>query len=175
MPRAVPRVRAVLCIVDQRLEERRRQAVHVTLGLADDVARHELRRVFEHVNEAVQLAKNIVRQVLRRARFTIQIDRHLGVLEAHFFDELAQVQYRRVELGAGCELFVVDRQDERAGAALLLRELAQVAVGRGAQHLEALFFNRTGQRTNAQARGVFGAKVFVDDDDRKVEAQHGQT
>jgi hypothetical protein len=67
------------------------------------------------------------------------------------------------------EFFVVDRQDEGAGAALLLRELRQVAVARDAQHLEALAFDGLRQRANAQARGVFGAEVFVDDDDGKAE------
>ena len=98
--RAVPRVRAVLRVVHQRLEERRRHAVEVAVGLADDVARHELRRVLEHVDEAVQLAQDVVGDVLRRARLAVQVDRDLGVLEADLLDELAQAQHRRVELGA---------------------------------------------------------------------------
>ncbi len=63
-------------------------------------------------------------------------------------------------------------QDERAGAALLLRELAQVAVAGVAQHLEALFLDRLRQRANAQTRGVLGAEVLVDDDDREVKSLH---
>ena len=62
---AVPGIRAVLRVVEQRLEERRRHAVEVALGFADDVAGHELRRVLEHVDEAVQLAQDVVRDVLR--------------------------------------------------------------------------------------------------------------
>jgi len=57
---------------------------------------------------------------------------------------------------------------------LLLRELAQVTVAGGAQHLEAFFLDRFGKRADAQARGVLGAVVFVDDDDRKAKAQHGR-
>ena len=38
--------------------------------------------------------------------------------------------------------------------------------------LEALFFDRRSKCADAQTRGVFGAKVLVDDDDRKVETQH---
>ena len=111
--RAVPRVRAVLRVVDQRAEERRRQRRRGSdLRLADDVARDELRRVLEHVDEAVQLAQDVVRDVLRGARLAVQVDRDLGVLEADLLDELAQVQHRRVELGPGRELLVVDRQDE---------------------------------------------------------------
>jgi hypothetical protein len=41
-------------------------AVEVALGLADDVARHELRRVLEHVDEAVQLAQDVVGDVAAR-------------------------------------------------------------------------------------------------------------
>jgi hypothetical protein len=171
--RAVPGVAAVLRVVHQRLEERRRQAVEVALGLADDVAGHELRRVLEHVDEAVQLAQHVVRDVLAGARLAVDVDRDVGVLEADLLDELAQVQHRRVELGAALELLVVDAQDEGAGAALLLRELAQVAVAGGAEHLEALLLDGLGQRADAQARGVLGAVVLVDDDDGEAEAQHG--
>jgi hypothetical protein len=59
-PGAVPAVAAVLRVIHQRLEERRRQAVEVALGLADDVPGHELGRVLEHVDEAVQFAQDVV-------------------------------------------------------------------------------------------------------------------
>jgi hypothetical protein len=167
--RAVPRVGAVLGVVEQRLEERRLDALQVALGLADDVARHELRRVLEHVDEAVQLAQDVVGQVPAGLGLAVDVDRHVGVLAPHFADELAQAQHRRVQLGAGRELLIVDRQDERAGARLLLGELRQVAVAGDAQHLEALVLDRLGQRADAQARGVFGAIVLVDDDDGESE------
>ena len=127
--RAVPRVRAVLRIIDQRAEERRRQRIEVGLGLADDVARDELRRVLEHVDEAVQLAQDVVRDVARGARFAVQVDRDVGVLEADFLDERAQrFSDRRIELPApGVELLVVDRQDEGRGAATAA---ARTATGR---------------------------------------------
>lgn len=72
VPRAVPGIRTVLGIFDQLAEERRRQAVHVAARFADDVARHELRRVLEHVDEAVQLAQDVVRDVFRRARLAVR-------------------------------------------------------------------------------------------------------
>ena len=92
--------------------------------------------------------------MLAGARFAVDVDRDVGVLEANLFNELAQVQHRRVELGARRELFVVYRQDESAGPALLLRELAQVAIARGAQHFEAFFLDGLRQRADAEARGV---------------------
>ena len=82
--RAMPGVRAVFGVVDQRLEERRLHAFEVALGLADDVARHELRRVLEHVDEAVQLAQDVVRDVARGLGLAVDVDRHVGVLAPHF-------------------------------------------------------------------------------------------
>jgi hypothetical protein len=76
-------------------------------------------------------------------------------------------------VGAGREFLVVDRQDERAGAALLLGKLRQVAVAGGAQHLEALGLDGLRQRADAQAGGVLGAVVFVNDDDGKTELHAG--
>ena len=103
----------------------------------------------------------------------VDVDRHIEVLAAHFLDEVAQVQHRRVQVRAGRELLVVDRQDEGAGAALLLGELRQVAVAGDAQHLEAFGLDGLRQRADAQAGGVLGAEVFVDDDDGKAEF-HGE-
>ncbi len=172
MPRAVPGVRAVLRVVHQRLEERRREAVEVGPGLADDVPRDELGRVLEHVDEAVQLAQHVVGNVLAGARLAREVDRDVGVAKADLGDELAQAEHRRVGLGAGRELLVVDRQDERAGAALLLGKLAEVAVAGHAQHLEALALDGLGERADAQPRRVLGAEVLVDDDDGEAKAQH---
>jgi hypothetical protein len=81
----------------------------------------------------------------------------------------AQVQHRRVQVGAGGEFLVVDRQDEGAGAALLLGELRQVAIAGDAQHLEPLGLDGLRERADAQSRGVLGPVVFVDDDDGETE------
>jgi hypothetical protein len=126
-------------------------------------------RVLEHVDEAVQLAQDVVRDVARGLGLAVDVDRHVGVLAPHLADEVAQVQHRRVEVGADGELLVVDRQDEGAGPALLLGELAQVAVARDAQHLEALLFESLRQGADAEPRAVLGAEVLVDDDDGKAE------
>ena len=162
---AVPRERAVLGVIEQGLEKRGLDAFEVALGFANDVTRHELGRVLEHVDKAVQLAQDVVGQVAAGFGFAVDVDRYLGVFAAHLGDELAQVEHRRVQVGAGRELFVVDRQDERTGAALLLRELAQVAVARHPQDLKTLGLHGLGQGADAQTGGVFRAKVFVNDDD----------
>jgi hypothetical protein len=111
-------------------------------------------------------------QVLRRPRLAVQVDRDLRILEADLLDELAQVEHCRIDLGPGRELLVVDRQDEGAGTALLLRELAQVAVAGRAEDLEALFLDRLGERPDSDSGRVLGTEVLVDDDDRKLEAEH---
>ena len=43
----------------------------------------------------------------------------------------------------------------------------QVAVAGDAQHLEAFLLDRLRERADAEARGVLGAEVLVDDDDRE--------
>ena len=75
-------------------------------------------------------------------------------------------------VGSGRHLFVVDRQDERRRTRLLLRELRKVAVAGRAEDLHALFLDRLRERANAEAGGVLGAKILVDDDDREAEAKH---
>ncbi len=48
------------------------------------MARHEFRRVFVHVNKAMQFAQNAVGNMARGARFAVQINRDVGILEANF-------------------------------------------------------------------------------------------
>ncbi|MNJ71291.1 hypothetical protein D3C77_678160 [compost metagenome] len=108
------------------------------------MARHKFGGVLEHVDEAVQLAQDVVRNVFRRARLAIQIDGDVGVAKAQFADEHTQVLDRAGHvLGrVHVELFIVDRQDEGAGAALLLRERTQVAITGYPDHLDALGLDR---------------------------------
>ena len=93
MPWAVPGIRPILCVVEQRLEERRLHAFEVALGLADDVLGHELGRVLEHVDEAMELAQDIVGQVAAGLGFTVHVNRHIDVLAPHFSNEAAQAQH----------------------------------------------------------------------------------
>jgi hypothetical protein len=65
--------------VHQRAEEGRRQRIEIDLRLAHDIARDELRRVLEHVDEAVQFAQDVVGDVARGARLAVQEDRDVGV------------------------------------------------------------------------------------------------
>src|SRR5690606_16906109 len=103
----------------------------------------------------------------RGARFAVQEDRNLGIAKTDFLHECAQ-------LGDGLfflvgKLFVIDRQDENRRAALLLRKRSQVTITGDAEYFHALFFNGLGKRTHAEAAGILRAKIFVDDDDGKLE------
>ena len=155
MSGAVPRVRAVFCIVQQRFKEWRLNTFQITFGFANDVARHKLGRVFKHVNKPMQLAQDVVGQVAAGFGFTVDVDRHIGVFAAHFFNKGAQVQHRRVQVGTWGELFIVNRQNKCAGTALLLGKLAQIAVAGDPQDFKTLSLNGLRHGTNAQARGVF--------------------
>jgi hypothetical protein len=175
MARAVPGIRAVLRVFDQLAKKRRGQAGDIASGFADDVARHEFGRVLEHMDEAVQLAQNVVGDVFGGARFAVQINRDVGVAETHFADEGAQVLDGAGRLrGRGVvEFLVVDRQNEGAGAALLLGEGTQVAVTGDADHFHALGLDGRGQGAYAQPRSVFGTEIFVDDEDGETEFHAG--
>ena len=122
MAGAVPGIGTVFGIIQKRLEERRLDAFQIALRLADDVLGHKFRSIFEHMDEAVQLAQDVVGQVAARFCFAVQKNWHVGVLPPHFLNKRPQVHHSRVEVGAGAEFFVVNRQHEGACAALLLGE-----------------------------------------------------
>ena len=170
VPRAVPRVRAVLRVVDQRTEERRCQGIEIALRFANDVAGDELGRVLESMDEAVQLAQDVVRDVPRRSRLAVEVDRDLRVLEADLLDEGAQALQGglRFRGGASAELLVVDGENERRSARLLLRVLRQIVIAGDPQDLQAFLLDGCGKRADAQPRGILGAEVLVDDDDGKA-------
>jgi hypothetical protein len=165
---AVPGVGAIVGVVHQRAEERRGQAVQIALGFADDVARHEFRRVFVHVDEAMQLAQDVVGNVARGTGFAVQVHRNVRVAAADFRHkavQLAQGVFRGV---VGLEFFVVDGQDETGCPALLLGKGGEVTIAGVTNHAHAFGFHGCCQFADAGAAGVFRAEVLVDDDDGEV-------
>ena len=169
VPRAVPRVRTIIGVVHQRLEERGRQRVQVIGGLTDDVARHELRRVLEHVDEAVQLLQDLVRDMLRGARLTEQEDRNVGIAAARLADEGPQVLNGHALGPFLVDLLIIDGDDEGRCPCRLISHHRHVVVGEAPHHLGALVLDGLGQCPDAQATGGIGAPVFIDDDDGKTE------
>ena len=170
MARAVPGIRSVLGIVHQGAEKRRSQSVEIGFRLTDDVPRHEFRCVLEHVDETVQLTQQIVRNVAGCTRFTIKVDRNVGVLAPDFRHEGAQGFQGFVDFlfRPFAEFLVVDGQDKSGCAGLLLRKLRKVTIAGDAQYFHSFIFHRFCQRTDTQPGRVFGTIVFVDDDDRKA-------
>ena len=168
VPRTVPRVGAILGVIQQRLEKRRLDAFEVGLGVANDVAGDKFRRVLEHMDKAVQLTQDVIGKVAARLGFTVDVDRHIVVLPAHLLNEIAQVQDGGVEVRAGGEFLVINRQDKGAGAGLLLGELGQVAVAGRAKHLKAFAFDCLSHGADAGPGGIVRAIVFIDDDNREA-------
>ena len=173
VPRAVPGIRAVRSVVGQRTEKWRHQRIEIGTRFAQDVPRQKLRRVFQHVDEAVELAQDIVRNMARSTGFAMQKNRDFGIAEAHFFDKATQLLQRALRvLVAARQFFVVNRQHKGRCARLLLGKRSQVTIIGDAEHFDAFFFNRLGQGANTQSGGVLGTKIFVNDDNGKTKA-HG--
>ncbi len=141
--RAVPGIGTVLRVVHQRAEKRRCQTIEIGFGFANNMACHEFGRVFKHMNEAVQLAQNVVGNVARGAGLAVQVNRNIGVFVANLFHKGAQGFQRVVSLfqRATAKFFVVDRQNKCRGARLLLRKLRQVTVAGNTNYLPAFFFD----------------------------------
>ena len=106
MARAVPGIRTVGGIVRQGAEEGRRQRIEIGIGLALDVAGNELRRVLVHVNETVQLAQHIVRDMARCPRLAMQENGDFAVAVTNFRYE--GTQFRQRLLGLQRQLLVID-------------------------------------------------------------------
>src|SRR3569623_457441 len=87
----------------QRAEKRRRQAVEIGFGVADDMPRDEFRRVLEHMDEAMQFAQDIVRNMARGAGFAVQVDRNVGILVAELFvdDDDGEAEFHEVSSDNG--------------------------------------------------------------------------
>src|SRR5665647_469514 len=169
--RAVPGVGAICRVVNQCPEEGWRQRIKIGAGLAQDIARNELRRIFKHVNKAVEFTQDLIRDMARSTRFAVQENRDFIVAETDFIDELAQVIQRI--LRAFNKLLIINRQYEGRCSALLLRKRSQVAIAGDAKNLNAFIFDGFGQHTDAQPRGVFGAEIFVNDDYGETEFHGG--
>ena len=57
---AMPRIRTIVCVVQQFLEKWRCQRAQILIRFPQDVASHEFWRVLKHVNESMQLTQNVI-------------------------------------------------------------------------------------------------------------------
>src|SRR5689334_19086410 len=152
MAGAMPGIGAISRIMYQRAEKRRRQAIEVSACFAQDVACDELGRILKHVDEAIELTQNLIGDMARGARFSMQENRNFLVAETDLINKLAQTIQRI--LRTFDELFIVNRQDKSRGTALLLRKRGQVAIAGDAQYFITFIFNGFGQHADSQAGGV---------------------
>ena len=116
----------------------------------------------------MQFAQDVVRNVALGARLAVQENRNLRILAANF-------HYESTQFGQGFfrlerQLLVVDLQDEGGGPTLLLGKRSQITIAGHPQHFEPFFLNRFRQGTDAKPGSILGAKIFINDDDRKVKA-----
>ena len=86
----MPRIGTVSRIVRQRSEERRRQTFKILTSFTNDVTRHKLRRVFEHMNKAVQFTQHIVWDRRRSLRFTVQENRNVRIRASDLMHKSSQ-------------------------------------------------------------------------------------
>ena len=145
---AVPRIRTILSIVDQSPEKRRSKTVGIRFRFPDNVPSHELGRILEHVNKAVQLTQNVVGNMVRGACFSVEINRNFCVAATNLLNERPQIHDGGVKFRSGGELFVVNRKNKRRGPALLLRKLGEIPITGDPQHFHPFALNGVGKRTN---------------------------
>ena len=172
---AMPRIRTVVGVVQQFLEKWRCQRAKILVRFTQNVASHEFWRVFEHVDETVQLPQYVVRQMLRGARFAEQKDWNVGIASTRRFNEFAQVMHRLTLHAVLIDLFVVNGDHKSRRSRRLIGHHADVDIGKTADDLHALLLQRFGQRPNTQTGGRLSAPIFVDDDDGETEFHGAQT
>ena len=123
----------------QRLEKRWRQRIDVFAGFTHHVAGDEIRCVLVHVNKAMQLTQDVIRNMPAGARFAIKKNRDVRIANADRLDEGPQAADGGFSVAS--EFDIVNRQDEGRSTALLLGERSQVAIAGDADDFDALLFD----------------------------------
>ena len=96
--RTMPGIGTVRGVVGERAKKRRHDGIEIGPRLAPDVTRQELRRIFQHMDEAVQLAQDVVRNMARGAGFAMQKNGNLGIAEANLFHKGTQIRQGQLRL-----------------------------------------------------------------------------
>ena len=123
----------------------------IAFCFTQDMTCDKFRRIFEHVDEAVQFAQDVVGQVAAGLGLAVQVDRHISIFPAHFLYELAQVQHRGIKVRPWAEFLIVDGQDKRTRTRLLLSKLRQVAISGHPDDFKSLVFYGLRHRADAKA------------------------
>ena len=64
----------------------------------------------------MQFAQDVIGNMARSFGFAVDVNGHIRILATHFLNEGTQAQNSRVEVGAGRELLIVNRQNKGTGA-----------------------------------------------------------
>ena len=155
MPRAMPRIGTVSRIVRQRSEERRRQTFKILTSFTNDVTRHKLRRVFEHMNKAVQFTQHIVWDRRRSLRFTVQENRNVRIRASDLMHESSQFCNGFVFFTGVGKIVVVKTYDKGRSATCLTRQTREIGKRGNGANLLSLRFNSLCKVSNAKTGDVF--------------------
>ena len=164
MARRVPGIVRLGRMVDQRLEERRQQVLHVVFGRAHHLPRDEALGVFEQENEAVDVLEQLARHLLDGAALAVQEHRQVGAARAL----LAQERSQALELAIHF-LAAVDRDQHRRRRHVGSGTGTGIVQVQATQHplvIAAQLFNQGTDQDAADARRLV---VVVDDNDRIVQ------
>ncbi len=164
MARRMPGIVRLGRMVDQRLEERRQQVLHVVFGRAHHLPRDEALGVFEQEDEAVDVLEQLARHLLDGAALAVQEHRQVGAARALLAQEGGQALELAIHLFAA-----IDRDQHRrrrhvgagTGTGIIQVQAAQHALVVAAQ-----LFHQGADQDAADARRLV---VVVDDNDRVVQ------
>ena len=164
----MPGVGTVSRIMRESAEKRRRQAFEILTRLAHDISRHELGRIFEHVNKAVQFAQHVVRNRRRRLRFTVKKNRHIRIRTSDLVNKSAQLGNSFVFLARVREIVIVKTHDKCGRTARLTRKTREVGKCGNGANLLPLRLDGLCKVSNAKTGNVFRMVILVNDDDREM-------
>ncbi|EYE73272.1 hypothetical protein HPNK_00015 [Glaesserella parasuis str. Nagasaki] len=150
--------------MDQRLEERRQQVLHVVFGRAHHLPRDEALGVFEQEDEAVDVLEQLARHLFDGAALAVQEHRQVGAARALLAQEGGQALELAIHLFAA-----IDRDQHRRGRHVGAGAGAGIVQVQAAQHalvVAAQLFHQGADQDAADARRLV---VVVDDNDRIVQ------
>lgn len=164
MARRVPGIVRLGRMMDQRLEERRQQVLHVVFGRAHHLPRDEALGVFEQEDEAVDVLEQLARHLLDGAALAVQEHRQIGTASTLLAQEGGQALELAIHLFAA-----VDRDQHCRGRHVGAGTGAGIIQVQAAQHALVVAAQLLHQGADQDAADARRLVVVVDDNDRIVQ------
>ncbi|MNU79357.1 hypothetical protein D3C71_689710 [compost metagenome] len=164
MARRMPGIVRLGSVMDQRLEERRQQVLHVVFGCTHHLPRNEALGVFEQEDEAVDVLEQLARHLLDGAPLAVQEHRQVGAARTLFAQEGGQALELAIDL-----LAAVDRDQHRRSGHVGTGTGTGIVQVQAAQHALVIAAQLFHQRTDEDAADARRVVVTVDDDDRIIQ------